>query len=76
MLYLPKLTGELPYVFEHLTAELKSTYAVGYYPKNRLRDGRFRRIRVFVDGAGLEARTRQGYYAPLAGERSAADPGR
>jgi VWFA-related protein len=63
VLYMPRFTGELPYVFEHLLAELKNAYALGYYPKNHARDGRFRAISVEVDGVGLTARTRSGYYA-------------
>ena len=43
--------------------KLKSAYAIGYYPTNTRRDGRFREVQVYVDGAGLQARTRRGYYA-------------
>jgi len=63
VLYLPKFTGELPYVFEHVLAELKSAYSIGYYPNNQVRDGRFRKVALYVDGAALNVRTRQGYYA-------------
>jgi VWFA-related protein len=63
ILYMPRFTDELPYVFAHFVSELKSTYSLSYYPKNPRRDGRFRAIEVVVDGQGLEARTRKGYYA-------------
>jgi Ca-activated chloride channel family protein len=43
--------------------ELKTQYRLGYVPRNTRRDGRFRRIEVFVRHEGVEVRTRKGYYA-------------
>lgn len=44
-------------------------YQLGYYPTNRTRDGKWRKIKVIVVGSGNTdtkyiARTRTGYYGP------------
>jgi VWFA-related protein len=44
--------------------ESRAYYLIGYYPANRRRDGRFRKIDVHIEGAGLKVRARKGYYAP------------
>jgi Ca-activated chloride channel family protein len=48
--------------FGRIAQELRSQYSVGYYPKNLKQDGRFRKVEVRINRAGLTARTRQGYY--------------
>lgn len=54
-----------------IARELRHQYAIGYYPTNSKRDGKWRKIRVAVMAASSAvARTRTGYYAPLE------DPGR
>ena len=52
--------------FARVANEIGTQYSLGYYPSNKARDGKFRTIRVEVQGAPEKAqvRTREGYYAP------------
>jgi Ca-activated chloride channel family protein len=52
--------------FAQVALEIGTQYSLGYYPTNKLRDGRFRAIRVEVKGVagGAQVRAREGYYAP------------
>jgi VWFA-related protein len=60
--------NELPDVAAKIGAELRNEYVLGYSPKNRERDGKFRRVQVkLVQPHGmppLRAYWRLGYYAP------------
>jgi Ca-activated chloride channel family protein len=60
--------GEMPDVAAKIGLELRNQYVIGYSPKNKDRDGKFRRIQVkLVKTAGLgqiTPRWRTGYYAP------------
>jgi len=52
--------------FAHVATEIGTQYSLGYYPTNKLRDGKFRTIRVEVRGVPdkPQVRSRDGYYAP------------
>ena len=52
--------------FARVATEIGTQYSLGYYPTNKARDGKFRTIRVEVQGASDKAqvRAREGYYAP------------
>ena len=52
--------------FAKVAAEIGTQYSLGYYPENKTRDGKFRTIRVEVQGVPEKAqvRAREGYYAP------------
>jgi len=52
--------------FAHVATEIGTQYSLGYYPTNKLRDGKFRTIRVEVRGVQdtPRVRSREGYYAP------------
>jgi VWFA-related protein len=52
--------------FARVATEIGTQYSLGYYPTNKTRDGKFRTIRVEVQGAPDKAqvRAREGYYAP------------
>jgi Ca-activated chloride channel homolog len=52
--------------FARVATEIGTQYSLGYYPTNKARDGKFRTIRVEVQGAQDKAqvRARDGYYAP------------
>ena len=50
--------------FAEVQRENSSYYLLGYSPSNTRSDGRFRRIRVEVDRAGLKVEARPGYFAP------------
>ena len=54
---------KLEEAFDQISEELRSQYTLGYYPTNKTRDGKFRKIRLDVD-KDLKALTRRGYYAP------------
>jgi Ca-activated chloride channel family protein len=52
--------------FALVATEIGTQYSLGYYPTNKARDGKFRTIRVEVQGLPDKAqvRAREGYYAP------------
>ncbi len=52
--------------FARVAAEIGTQYSLGYYPSNKARDGKFRAIRVEVQGLKDKpvVRAREGYYAP------------
>ena len=57
---------ELPEAVARLNRELRSQYVLGYAPTNAQRDGRYRKVNVYlVAGAPqLRATWRRGYYGP------------
>src|ERR1700748_3893 len=59
---------ELPDIAAKIGIELRNEYILGYTPKNRERDGKYRRVQVkLVQPRGLpplRAYFRLGYYAP------------
>ena len=52
--------------FAMVANEIGMQYSLGYYPTNKTRDGKFRVIRVEVQGTPepAQVRAREGYYAP------------
>ena len=52
--------------FAKVATEIGTQYSLGYYPANKARDGKFRTIRVEVQGVPdkPQVRAREGYYAP------------
>jgi len=52
--------------FARVATEIGTQYSLGYYPTDKARDGKFRTIRVEVQGAPEKAlvRAREGYVAP------------
>jgi len=50
--------------FDQLIEELRSQYALGYYPSNTVKDGRFRKIKIEVTRSDTKVLARKGYYAP------------
>jgi Ca-activated chloride channel family protein len=52
--------------FGRVAAEIGTQYSLGYYPTNKARDGKFRTIKVEVQGIPdkTQVRAREGYYAP------------
>jgi VWFA-related protein len=52
--------------FARVATEIGTQYSLGYYPTDKARDGKFRTIRVEVQGAPEKAqvRAREGYTAP------------
>jgi hypothetical protein len=54
----------LPDAFAKIAAELRTQYAIGYYPTNKARDGQYRKIRVTTTRKNVVVRARPGYRAP------------
>ncbi len=52
--------------FARVATEIGTQYSLGYYPTNKARDGKFRTIRVEVQGVSgkSQVRAREGYFAP------------
>jgi Ca-activated chloride channel family protein len=48
-------------VFVDILDELRRQYAIGYYPSSAEDDGRWHKVRIDIDMAGVEARTHSGY---------------
>jgi hypothetical protein len=59
--------GSLPDAFAKIAAELRTQYSVGYYPTNKARDGKYRKIKVVTTRKNVVIRARPGYRAPLGG---------
>ena len=51
-------------IYQTIEDELRSQYAIGYVPSNQEHDGKFRKLAVKVNSAGLRVSVRRGYYAP------------
>lgn len=62
--FFPERIEELPQIYQQISDELSSQYAVGYISANPLRNGQWRRIIVRADRESVQPRTKQGYYAP------------
>ncbi|HKQ51105.1 MAG TPA: VWA domain-containing protein, partial [Pyrinomonadaceae bacterium] len=54
---------DLAGAYERVVADLGTVYSLSYKPTNRLRDGKWRAIRVNVDRPNAVARGKRGYYA-------------
>jgi VWFA-related protein len=51
--------------FAQVANEIGTQYSLGYYPSNKVRDGRFRQIKVEMRGVNdANVRAREGYVAP------------
>ena len=52
--------------FARVAADIGTLYSLGYYPTNKARDGKFRAIKLEMQGLKVKAqvRARDGYYAP------------
>lgn len=57
----------LPEAFAQIAAELRTQYAIGYYPTNKVRDGQYRKIKVSSTRKNAVVRARPGYRAPRGG---------
>jgi Mg-chelatase subunit ChlD len=59
--------GSLPDAFAKIAAELRTQYALGYYPTNKARNGAYRKIKVSTTRKNAAVRARPGYRAPSGG---------
>lgn len=53
----------LPAAFKNIADELRTQYALGYYPAASARDGRYHKIRVTAERKNTTVRARPGYQA-------------
>ena len=51
----------LPQAFAAIAAELRTQYSLGYYPTNREKDGKYRKIQVKTTRKDVAIRARPGY---------------
>jgi VWFA-related protein len=65
--HFPKNVEQCKQAMKEIAREVSQQYSLGYYPTNTARDGKWRKIRVVVDGpegkTKYVGRTRAGYYA-------------
>jgi von Willebrand factor type A domain len=59
----------LPKAFAAIAAELRTQYLLGYYPTNRAKDGKYRKIQVKSTRKDVAVRARPGYSAVGDGSR-------
>ena len=63
-MYAPNRIEELSRVYAQIADDLRVQYQLGYNSTNRARDGRWRQIRVTIEGhPEAVVRTRKGYFA-------------
>ncbi|HEY3137379.1 MAG TPA: VWA domain-containing protein [Blastocatellia bacterium] len=64
--FFPKELSEVHAIAQQISTDLRTQYAIGYYPTNNKKDGTFRAVRVQVNSGSrrMIARTRNGYTAP------------
>jgi Ca-activated chloride channel homolog len=58
--------ASLPDAFAQIAAELRTQYMLGYYPLNKERDERYRKIKVTTTRKNVSIRSRPGYLATKA----------
>ena len=68
--FYPRELSEVHAIAQQISTDLRTQYAIGYYPSNAARDGSFRAVKVQVSSGTrkLVARSRNGYTAPREGE--------
>ena len=54
---------DLAGAYEHVVADLGTVYGLAYRPSDKIRNGKWRAIRVNVDRPSAVARGKRGYYA-------------
>jgi hypothetical protein len=66
-LYRADTLVSLPAAFAQIAAELRTQYALGYYPpRENMRDGKYHKIKVTTTRKSTSVRARPGYRAPAA----------
>jgi Ca-activated chloride channel homolog len=65
--YFPTSVKEVDRIYEHIVAEIRAQYAMGYVSTNGKTDGAWRKVDIKVtrpDAKDLKIRARKGYFAP------------
>jgi Ca-activated chloride channel family protein len=68
--FFPFSNKELAKAFESINEELRSQYNLTYIPRNKMRHGEFRNIKVEVHRGDVKIRHRKGYFAKPLGAAS------
>ena len=61
--YFPRFEGELPGIFQEISADIRNQYTISYHPTNAKLDGTYRKLKVEVqspDGGPLKVRDQKG----------------
>jgi len=53
---------------QQVGAELRMQYSLGYYPKNKAKDGTYRRVKITVKNPRYMVRARAGYFVTVFGQ--------
>jgi Ca-activated chloride channel homolog len=71
--FFPRELSEVHTIAQQISTDLRTQYAIGYYPTNNKKDGAFHPIRVAVNAGDrhIVARTRNGRSAPREGGAAA-----
>ncbi len=61
--YFPRFEGELPELFNQISADIRNQYSITYHPTNTKQDGTYRKLKVELqapDGGPLKIRDQKG----------------
>jgi len=61
--YFPRFEGELPGIFQEISADIRNQYTIAYHPTNIKLDGTYRKLKVELqapDGGQLKVRDQKG----------------
>ena len=61
--YFPRFEGELPGIFQEISADIRNQYTIAYHPTNIKLDGTYRKLKVELqapDGGPLKVRDQKG----------------
>ena len=61
--YFPRFEGELPEIFNEISADIRNQYSISYHPTNAKLDGTYRKLKVELqspDGGPLKVRDQKG----------------
>jgi VWFA-related protein len=61
--YFPRFQGELPGIFQEVSADIRNQYTISYHPTNTKLDGSYRKLKVELqapDGGPLKVRDQKG----------------
>jgi VWFA-related protein len=61
--FFPRFEGELPEIFNEISADIRNQYTISYHPTNAKLDGTYRKLKVELqapDGGALKVRNQKG----------------
>src|SRR5262245_9889579 len=66
--------GKLEAALDEISDELHHQYSLGYYPENKIWDGKYRKIQISAGEKGYKVYARKGYYANQPARNVAGQP--